>query len=242
MTTSLSLKLIDDRNRLFWDTVSQSYNTTVQLYEGHHYNTQLSGTSLRMQVPSENVSKELFTHELLHLYLRKKKILITDFLVQQLKREPLLKWSLTENLMEQVGHFLEHVQMLPIYLQAEFERDKFIENFDRPVCHHLHIQQLFAGMRKAVPSPAIIDLYIHQFFAMKAHPDDEADYSGKLIDLESINDDLFAVLSKFWEQWISFDINRYDPADYTYKSFAAAFIHELGAWTVRNMYCRERVA
>jgi len=85
--------------------------------------------------------------------------------------------------------------------------------------YHMHIQRLFAGMQKASPSPAIIDLYIHHFLQWKLVLIlkliiEEDWWPGKH------NADLFSILN-LSAAMDAYDIHNYHPTDNTYKTFTA---------------------
>lgn len=233
---------IDKRNLAIWNEVQEEYQTSVQLYNGREYRHQLFEQKAVIFIPENNPSTELFTHELLHIYLRRKRIFITEYLLQRLKDEPLLYWSLTDNLFEQVGHYLEHIHMLPIYLNCGFDRTNFIEDYETPVFSQFNLQLLYSGMKKNPPSIAILDLYINKFFAMQASCNNSIIYISYLEDLREMDPILFSILQSFWQSWSSYNINTYHPVDNSYKDFTKAFMHELGVWSVRSIYARKKIA
>ncbi|MEP7376017.1 MAG: hypothetical protein ABI675_21655 [Chitinophagaceae bacterium] len=234
--------LIDSRNKAIWDEVTTKYDLSIQLYNGREYRHQLFQGKAVILVPELNNSIELFTHELLHIYIRTKRLFITEYLLQRLKAEPLLYWSLTDNLFEQVGHYLEHLHILPIYLTCGFDRSNFFEDYELQPCSSLNIQLLYRGMKKTPPSMAIIDLYINKFFAMKASLNASSNYNGYLEDLKEMNPALFSILDRFWKRWTGIDINSLHTTGSPYKKFTAEFVHELGNWTVKNIYASKRIA
>ena len=233
-------QLIDDRNRQFWEEVNKHFNTSFIMYGGKEYSSCLHEKNADIFVPVNNISVEGFTHELLHIWLRARNIFITDFMLKRLKEEPLLYWSFSDHLFEQLGHSLEHVKLLPEFVKAGFEKEKFLDDYHVPKCSNFHLQIIEAGMAKPtkrIPLPCL-DLYVSRFFAMKGCGNDTLGHEFYLKSMQSIRPDLFSLLENFWEQWLSFDIMQYDVMNYTFKKFTAAFVHDLGHWAVTTIHTR----
>jgi hypothetical protein len=234
-------QLIDERNRGLLGDIQKHLEVDIQICKGKDYSHRVVERKAIIYVPGNNYSPALFTHELLHIWLRKKQIFVTDFLLQGLEKESLLNWSVSDNLFEQMGHFLEDVKILPEFIRLGFGESEFAEDFLVPRCTFMHTEIIHSGMRKPIPSMASIDMFIHKFFAMKVDPNILHDYNGIMEDFRKINEELFAILCEFWEQWRDFDIECYDATKYSYKGFTGKFLRELGRWAVVNIHVKTQI-
>jgi hypothetical protein len=227
-------QFIDNRNKNLWHKINVVLPITLEQHTGSHFYHRFFEKSVALHVPQRDGTIELFTHELLHIDLIMRGITITDFLKERFRQEPLLRWTLNENLFEQIGELLEHVKMLPEYLKMGYQRELFSENYYVHCCHPMTAQVIRLGMMKKVPTPASVDLFIHKFFAIRTNQNPEFDYSEHLDFLKSVCPELYGVLEEFWQKWDAYEINKQD-----FKGFTTLFVQRLGMWTIENRYAKE---
>lgn len=232
------LHLIDDRNRSLWENINQHFKIIVEEHASHHFYHYFKDDEVYFFVPEEDGTIELFTHELLHLHIIIKGANIIHYLKKRLRNEPLLQWSFHENLFEQIGECLTHEKMLPLYLSMGFERDLFCESYYMHCCSEMNMQIIRSGMKKEIPSPASVDLFIHKFFAMKCCSNPGFIYDHYLEQLKFINHDLFTILDKFWNEWNAFDMDVSEVN--SFKPFTNHFMHKLGTWNIINIYAKQK--
>ena len=67
--------------------------------------------------PKNRICADSFTHELLHIYLRSKGVFIGARLKRKLQSSKTLSIIYSEPLLEHLGNCLDHIKMLPIYLE-----------------------------------------------------------------------------------------------------------------------------
>jgi hypothetical protein len=240
METLLLKQLLDERNAGIWHQANKVFQVRVQLHNRAHHYYQINRNNADIFLGANQYSIEAFTHELLHIYLRSKNISMTEYLLQRLREEPLLHWTFTETLFEQIGHYLEHKHMLGPYLEAGFDRSTFLPDFNTPVCNPILLQLIASGLHKNIPSIISTDLFIRTFFRIRCHPDKRIHYGFYLESLKALNAMLFAILERFWEAWHHYDIDRYHPAHYSYAPFTATFMHELGAWAILAIQAKQK--
>jgi len=240
MDTLLLSTLLDKRNIGIWEATTTVFPVAVEQHSRTHYAFQFTEQRGTIFLSAADWHVEPFTHQLLHLYLRTKKIFLTEWLVRQLREEPLLHWTFSESLFEQIGDHLEHTHMLPLFLEAGLDRYRFIPDFKAPICNPMLLQLIEGGLHKEIPSIISADLFIRTFIRIKCHPDNIVHYGFYLQRLKNINSALHFLLQRFYEQWESYTITNYHPDHYSYTSFCADFIHELGAWSVLAIHAKEK--
>jgi hypothetical protein len=227
---------IDKRNRRLFDTLLNHFSMSIDLHDGYHFYSKLSGKELTIYTPRKEATIELFTHEMLHAYLVANGISLCSFLKERLRLEPLLHWTVNENLIDQIGQALEHAKMLPLYIAMGFERNLFEEKYYMTCCSPVTLQLVQSGFNKRVPATASIDLFINKFFAMKCALNPQFDYAGSLQLLQDADYELYSILEQFYNTWITADSKNLSEQ---FKKFTAHFVHELGLWAIKNIYVKE---
>jgi hypothetical protein len=231
-------RFIDDRNRPLWKDITEYFSVTVEQHSNSHFYHSINEEEVTIHIPLYNGTIELFTHELLHLHLIKKGLTITSYLKDRLRNEPLLHWSLSDNLFEQVGNYFEHDKMLPLYLPMGFERDLFCESYYMLPCNEMSLQIIRSGMSKEIPALPAVDLFIHKYFAIKTCPNPDFIYDHYLMELQTFNPELYFILETFWNAWKKFDIEKDEIINF--KSFTTKFMHQLGTWNILNIYAKQK--
>ena len=167
-------------------------------------------------VPNDNLNSASFAHELLHVYLRSKKVFIGSGFALSIKENKVLSRIISEKLIEHVGNCLDHIKMYPVFIklgynQTEFIADYFVDKLTNKdiedIKNHLVEKRIF----RKVYNASAIDFFIGKFFAANACPNDFFDY--KMI------------------AWKNFDYNDTDPISRSYNLLLFDFIDSLENWT-----------
>lgn len=235
----MEIQFIDDRNRSLWKAITGKFSITIERHPGHHFYHRIIDKEVILYIPEEDATIELFTHELLHVYLVINGISIKSYLKERFRNEPLLHWSLTENLFEQVGDCLEHSKMLALYLSMGFERELFCETYYMLCCNEMSMQIIRSGMNKEIPTKISLHHFIHKYFAIKTCLNPLFNYDTELQELKSINGELYFVLEKFWTEWNALDTSNNSVP--SFKSSTNNFIHDLGIWNILNIYAKQNI-
>jgi hypothetical protein len=227
--------LIDNRNRDLWESLKNIYEIDIQFQNRVDYLVFSQSNKAIIYVPKNKIDPAAFTHELLHIYLRTKKVFISSGLVLSIKGYPQLSRIFSDKLLEHIGNCLDHVKMLPEYLRLGFEREDFLSDYsthkfskeERKI-----IKQNYAGssVLGKIYNSSAIDLYIGKFFAVKSCPNNTRNYTNELKELETLDSSLYQILDKFFIAWTEFDYNNDDPIFGGYHSMLFDFTDELDNW------------
>ena len=238
--------LLDSRNIDMWKYLNSVYNIKVEFgnyksYDNYEsYGVFSKGKSATIYVPKNSLDIPSFTHELLHIFLRVKEICISGHLLLAVRNEPNIKNVLSERLIGHVGNCLEHIKMLPIFVEMGFKENNFIDDYTVNKLSKEDIETLQKNfcVKPLLGSPYFskiyVDLYIGKYFAAKVCPNRSFDYSDGLNALKSINPELYSILDKFMGAWVDFDINNTDPITGGYHSMVYSFTSELEDWILSN--------
>lgn len=220
---------IDERNLSLWNDLKMKYTILLERSFEPNFLCYTQGRDAIIYIPVGSLCKDSFTHELLHIYIKSKNIRIGEYLTQQYRRDPILSGVFSTALFEHIINCLEHIKMLPIYLNLGFSRVKFIKDYKAPKCKPKDIDLLKNGWHSSgIQKRLVADYYVGKFFAIKACPNDSIDYSKFLNSLQSIDNDLFAILTTFWQSWQEYDIDK----SFSYYGFSDLFITNLKQWVV----------
>jgi hypothetical protein len=126
------LKYLDSRNQPIWEEALEEYEIAVE--QSNQFSVFTIGKKATIYVERSSFCKDSFTHELLHIYLHKKGILIGNILKRKFINDSCLAKVFSEENLDQLGNLLEHSKMLPIYLRLGFDRTKFIVDFHKNCC------------------------------------------------------------------------------------------------------------
>lgn len=220
--------LLDDRNKDLWLEVNQRYHITLEESAQPGYLTTYDGDHINIQVDAKDLNLSAFTHELLHVYLKKIDILIAGDLRAKMKQNEKLRGIFSDSLLAHIGNCLEHVKMLPLYLQRGFENHKFIRDFSKKIIDREQLEEIRNNyVVDGVYSLKTLDIYMGKFFSMKASNNPNYNYDDYFYVLEKIDPHLFRILNVFWNNWLSYKME--EPRE-KYQSFLDSFLEELEKW------------
>ena len=132
--TTCMKELIDYRNESLWTELQKRFNITFENSESSEYSCFSINDDITFYIVPDNLSKEFFTHEMLHVYLRMKDCYIGAGLKHTIKQSKILSAIMSDILIEHMGNCLDHIKMLPIYLDMGFNREKFLLDYDIHKC------------------------------------------------------------------------------------------------------------
>lgn len=228
--------LIDNRNLGLWNYLIMVHDIEIRKEKRPDYLAFSKSGKTIISVPYDNIDPASFTHELLHIYLRTKEVFIGGGLTLSIKESGILSRIFSDNLIEHIGNCLEHIKMLPEFLDLGFNENDFLSDYSvnkltdeeiLKIKRHYTTTILF----KKVYNASAVDFFIGKYFAASSCPNKSYDYQSQLKELEKIDPDLFQILETFLNDWKSFDYNDTDPITGSYHSLLFDFIENLEKWT-----------
>jgi hypothetical protein len=224
---------LDHRNSALWEDLNAHFNISLAANESN-YGIYTKSRDAVIYVPNQLPCKDSFTHELLHLLLDKKEIYITGSLIHDFAN-PVFEGTFRDDLAEHVGNCLNHVKMLPLYLELGFKRENFIADYHQ----RKFIDEEAALSQFILPTPGHLwktaaNLSVAKYFAAKACPNPAFDYTPQLAILEEAEPILYELLDTFWEKWKMFDIDNNDPISNNYHLLSYDFYVDLHSWILER--------
>ncbi len=188
-------ELLDFRNQNLWNEINQKYIVEIEETTNKEYSVYSINNSATFFINKNNLCKDSFTHEMLHVYMEIKDLYFSSSLKLTLPQSKILSENLSPQLIEHIGNSLDHIKMLPIYLELGFDRKKFIIDYDQYKCtnEEIMIFNKYYKIGKKI-NLKVIDAYIGRLISILCDPNSDFDYSSDLKKLEKIDPLLFKII------------------------------------------------
>ena len=226
--------LVDHRNSNLLKNLKKNYTITVEFVNNtEEYGCYSINHRSTIYVPESKICADSFTHELLHIYLRSKGVFIGARLKRKIQPSKTLSIIYSEQLLEHMGNCLDHIKMLPIYLDLGYERSKFIHDYEKIKFTPREVEQIKEYWKDGQYYNAqVIEFYLEKYFAAKAcpNPDFDFDYKNSFQELNQIDEQLFLINEKLVKRWSEMKIDPQDDSEDDYIIIAEDYISEMKNW------------
>lgn len=227
--------LIDNKNSGLWNELLKVHEIEIRLEDCKEYGAFSQNGKTVIHVPQNNISPASFTHELLHVFLRVKKVFIGASLKLCIREKPILSRIFSQGLLEHIGNCLDHAKMFPMFLKIGYDKKDFLLDYStnkltNEELNNLKTNFVHNSSLTSFYNASAIDFYIGKYFAIKTCPNDTFSYENVLNELKQIDTYLFFSLEKFIGGWTNFDYNSEDPIESSYHLFTFEFVDEMENW------------
>ena len=227
------MNIIDKRNQLLWEELNKTHSISVEFIDSPNYSCSSQNDKSIVYVSQNDIDINSFTHELLHILIRQKEIFFGGSLSNQLYGNENLNKIFSDGLIEHFGNCMDHIKMLPLYLEMGFDKKKFIVDYDENKCTKAEIQLIKSNFKSFGQfNGQAIDYFIAKFIAIKADPKKHLNYTKALDSLKGIDPNLFAVLDKCVADWIKMPLDKENAWDDDYGTISFAFCEGLENWMI----------
>lgn len=126
----IETQLIDRRNCNLWKYLRHRYKLNV--FKDNEGNSRVHdiGDGYMIVLTEDNFCNEIFTHELLHIYVIDKYLDISKYLFDFCDNQQLLKLYFTNEIVYYINNMLSHILMLPIYKKLGYDMNIFVPPID----------------------------------------------------------------------------------------------------------------
>ncbi len=233
----VDLGLLESRNIILWEKLSATFKIKVLRKNAPNFSMYVIKDIATITTSEIEFNSSSFTHELLHLDLRSKEILIGSGLRMFVIENSLLYQFISEGLIDHIGNCLDHVKMLNEFVKLGYIAEEFLHDFNEiklePELTKL-ISDSFKNEDDSYNSIAV-DAYIGKYLACKACPNEKFKYKERLNELKLIDFELFDALDAFWNEWLEFDINN-DSVTNDYHMILFRFLDALESWAGQKLF------
>ncbi len=227
-------ELIDYRNSTLWDEINSKYNVTF--HDSHdNYGVYSINNDVTFYINKSNLCIDSFTHEMLHVYFRLQECYISSSLKVQISQSKILSSIFSEKLIEHIGNCLEHIKMLPLFLEMGFDRTKFIVDYYDNKCSDTEVIEIKQNFKICNNfSFQAIDLFIGKIFAMAADPNNTINYSTQYKNLSKIDLMLYQINMQMISHWTSINLEDKDILNDDYNTVVWKYYENLKRWITKN--------
>jgi len=232
----MNANLVDYRNKSLFEELNKKYTISIKIVnDAQFYSAESINNTSTIFVPRSNFCKASFTHELLHIYIRSKDIFMGSFLSRKISSSKYLSKVFSNRLVDHIGNCLDHLKMLPIYLELGYEKNKFLFDFAQNKCTDQEIKSIKDQWNIGNNiSKQAFDLYLGKYFAATSCPNHKFDYDECLNSLKSINSELYSINEKLTTRWQAMKIDPDDFLDDDYIDIGSDYIKEMEDWVSIN--------
>lgn len=229
--------LLDEKNRKLWDQLNERFTILSLPSDNDEYSVFSIDDLHTIRYVETNLCTASYTHELLHIYMRFHECFIGRCLINTVTGSRVLSRIMSEALLDHIGNCLDHVKMLPIYLEMGYERERFLHDYytHKGEMEELQlIEQHYRNKKKEI-LPLAVDSYFGRFFSMIADPNPTFDYSKEIEKLRKIDPLLFQINMKFVEKWKNTPLET-APEDDDYRTVVSDYYTNLKVWLSKNKF------
>jgi hypothetical protein len=225
---------LDNRNKELWVELTGQLRIDVE-YHSHSWYAGFSQNDTHIVYVPIGITPDPagFTHELLHIDLRRRELELPAGIKFLIWGKPSISMCFSDDLVEHMINCFNHIKMLPYFLELGYDRSGFIYDFTENKFTDVEVQSIIANYyNKAtdVYNSIAIDYYIAKYIAAKACPNTSFNYSKNFQLLNNLDPKLFLVLEKFYNDWLTYDKNKVsiiiDP-----HSIASDFVDNMDKWS-----------
>lgn len=221
-------KLIDCKNRSLQEDLTKEFSIGIEPSFEPNYLTNFKDDDITIYVLKDDLNPASFTHELLHIFMKRNNKNVEKHLNEKIKNNDSLNYIFSLPLRDHIGNCLEHIKMLPFYLNLGYNKKEFISDYTERKMNNRLLKNLKSQfLVNGIYNREAVDFYIGKFYAMKACPNPAFDYRKFYEGFKRLDRKLFRTLNEFWEDWQTYDIE--DIKD-DYDEILDLFIEDLTNW------------
>lgn len=203
--------LIDSRNQDLWERLNVLVPVKVEMAEQDYYGAYTFGFSATVFVNPKRICSASFTHELLHVRLKREGLMANTIFKTAIIKSSKLHRIIPPQAVEHITNCLDHIKMLPEYLKLGYNKEDFIIDFQESKLT-LEDAKMIAESIQARGNQRLKDIGAHFFiaklFGVLACPNNGIDYSKQLQFLQNADKALYEIMMTFNAKWKEWDISE----------------------------------
>jgi len=223
-------KLVDHRNRDLWNLIDANFDVKIKYTRKPWASVYCKGSSVIFRLPKKDLSPDSFTHELLHVYLKHKEVNIGAAIQNMVIGNQNLKRLFNPDLFSHIGNCLDHVKILPIYLQLGFDRANFISDYNDNGFTLTRFQSMELFFKANSLSSSAFPEYVGAIIGMFAEPNVSFDHSALKLRYRNLDEALYMCVETLFKSWDQVNINSTDVMETSYHEVANEFIFNIEDW------------
>lgn len=227
-------QFIDERNSDLWNLLNKNFSIKIEPSNNREYSCFTKNSDAILFVDQNNICKESFSHELLHIYLKYKEFYLGSSLTLTLAQSRILNRLISIDLTEHIGNCLDHLKMFEIYKDLGFRPEKFLSDYSDYKCTDIELNQLTKNYRNGKRiNTTTVDFYIGKLIAMLCDPNLENNYEKPLIKFKKLDSKLYFAVEKLVGDTKAFNLDN-DDLFVSYRDISNDFYLNLISWIRAN--------
>lgn len=218
----------DNQTEMLYNELKSEFNISFQIWNNNYAGVYTQSKNAVISFNPKKATSACLAHELLHIWLKRFNYISSNYLRMALESHPFLSRVFDVKLAEHIGNCMDHFKMYPKFLEMGYEPTDFIKDGGKKQSSLVSIW-LIGLERKGKYNPVSVNLFIGHLISILADHCDN-DYSKHLQSLKEKDEDLYSIVTSFWEEWIQFDIENIDPIYNSDIELIDRFIISMEEW------------
>src|SRR5690606_31191777 len=123
---------------------------------------------------------------------------------------------------------MEHYKTLPMFLGRGFETKDFTADFHIKIMEQDELDKLAKTyIKNGIYDGTAVQTFIRKFFSTKANNNTRYDHAPYFTALLNLDANLYGILERFWEDWLTFKIGN---PQQEYQTMLETFLAEIKEW------------
>lgn len=220
---------LDEQNRLLLSEVRNKMSVKFEIFNKPYFENFSINNNATIYVNPKIFNNSSVAHELLHAWFRCLGLHGSNMIYLSAEGKPKFNTVFDKKLCDHIGNCMDHYKIYPKFLEMGYEPETFLSSKGLQ-CDINSIRKLRIQSNN-VYSAKHLNNYVGYLISIYADHLSN-DYSQHLAQMQSIEPELFNIVSKFWRAWQDIDITNPDPI--TRMDFEAIndFIMNMEDWMV----------
>lgn len=199
---------IDNRNAKLWEELNNSDLSITIEKENRElgYGCCCQGKKVTIKVQLADPDPAAFAHELLHIKLRKEGVFAGGCLKEVILEDQILKDIFTKDTLDNIANNMDHVKILPWFLAMGYKNSEFVADYGEWRFEREWYNDFYLLYQMEIKQ--FIDRFVGTYAAMKADNNPTHIYDECYPLFQSIDGKLYAIVEKFWEDWLQYDVEK----------------------------------
>lgn len=219
----------DEKGKEIYDEVSKKYFFSFSYYNQNALAVSVNGNFADFLIPqNKNINKALFTHELLHFYLRVNDIDNEKALRDSIDRNNLSEvFCMSEDAFMYIHNFLDHIIFYNDFKNMGYKDNDFCVDYKENKFDKDIEAYFWYKFEKNIPGDDDMSFYISKYIGLRAPTSIIRNYSKAYVMLKRMHPRLYNICKNFVDRYELIANEEYDDIYAKYKNIINDFILDL---------------
>lgn len=222
------IELNDSNRSLLQELINEGFNVSFEKWKNAHMGVFTQNNTVTVSYNEHHVGLAAIAHELLHVKMKSYKYISANYLKLAFTNKDFFYSVFDDKLCEHIGNLMDHAKMYPLFLKMGYAPEEFLNNGNSKLVDLEEIKKIRIKRWSGV-SAKDVNLFIGHLFAILADHLDN-DYTVELQILKDREPNLFNIITKFWANWLNFDLTSIDSMYNSDIQLLDNFLDDLEDW------------